>query len=139
MAASIQKTDLNKIVMEKTGMNENQLKKLEQLSKAGVSTNGVYETDFSVPVQKGTGTYKLSKTTWWVKISGALVIQSPEGGTWHIIVKDGNKEIFNRDGITKGQPISFDYSTGFSVDLNIIFVWSEGKDTTLTGHVKVSY
>lgn len=139
MAALIHKTDLNKIVMEKTGINEDQLKKLEQLSKAGVSANGSYETDFSVPIKNGTGTYSLSKTTWWVKINSVVVIQSPAEGSWHIIVRDGSKEIFNRDGITKGQPVSFNYSTGFSVDLNITFIWSEGKDTTLNGHVKVSY
>lgn len=129
--------DLNKIIMEKTGINEDQIKKLEQLSRNGLG--GTIDQDFSMSIKNGTGSYNYSTTSFWVTISGYAMITGPDEGNWHFVAKDGNNVIFDQQGVTKGQKVSFNYKTGFNLNLTLTATWSEKKDTTLTGHLNAQY
>jgi hypothetical protein len=44
-------------------------------------------------VKNSKGHQSVSQTTAWVTISGNFDITSPDGGTWDIVVKDGNDTI----------------------------------------------
>ena len=130
-------TDLNRIFMEKTGINEVQIKKLEQLSKDGLG--GSIDQNFSMPIVNGSGSYNYSTTRFWVTISGYATITGPDEGNWHFVAKDGNNIIFDRQGVTKGQQIPFKYKTGFTLNLTLTATWSEKKDTNLTGYLNAQY
>ena len=70
-------TDLNRIFMEKTGINEVQIKKLEQLSKDGLG--GSIDQNFSMPIVNGSGSYNYSTTSFWVTISGYALFSTGRG------------------------------------------------------------
>jgi hypothetical protein len=131
--------DSKKKIMEKAGMNETQMAKIEQISKEGLVVNGKISQDFSINIVNGSGSYRYSKNTWWITINGYAVINGPSGGTWHFVAKDGKNVIFDQDGVKVGQQIPFKYKTGFSVDLTVTATWSQGGNTTLTGHLEVNY
>lgn len=126
-------------IAEKIGVSEAQLAKIEHLSKAGVVVGGSIHKDFSINIVNGSGCFSYSKNTWWVTINASGKIIAPPEGIWHIIVKDGDKVIFDKAGIKAGDLISFSYHTGFSIDLTMTAIWSEQKNTTLTGYLDISY
>jgi hypothetical protein len=131
--------DVKKKIMEEAKINETQLTKIEQLFEEGIAVRGTIDQDLSITIKNGTGTAKLSKTTWWVSISGNATIKSPDEGSWHIVVKDGNDIIFDKRDVKKGQIIDFKYKTGFKLNLNATAEWSEKKDTTLVIHLHLNY
>jgi hypothetical protein len=132
--AVLTQTDLRKIMMEKTGINEDQIKKLEKLSSEGI---GPIDEDISIPIKHGTGIYNFSKHAFPLTISGYGMITAPDEGSWHIVAKDGNNVIVDKQGVKKGQQISFSYRIGFTVNLSVTATWSEINDTTLTVHVHI--
>lgn len=127
-------TNLREIIMEKASISEDQIKMLEQLSKAGI---GPIDKDISIPIKNGTGTYEYSTKAIPLTITGYGMITVPDEGSWHIVVKDCNDIIVDKQGITKNQQISFSYKTGFKVNLSVTATWSEIKDTTLSMHIHV--
>lgn len=136
MTVLIQK-GLNEIIMQKTGIDEGQLKKMEKLFEGNLG--GAIDQNFSMPINNGTGTYNYSKTSWGVTIDGYVMITAPENGTWHLIARDGDKVVFDREGVTRGQQASFCYRTGFKLNLTVTAIWSEKKDTTLNGIIHAKY
>mgnify|MGYP000939924001 CR=1 FL=1 len=136
MTVLIQK-DVNEMIMEKTGIDEGQLKKMEKLLGEGLG--GSIDQNFSMTIKNGTGTYTNSKTSWGVTIDGYAVITAPDNGTWHLVAKDGDKVVFDKQGVTKNQQVSFTYHTGFKLNLTVTATWSEKKETTLNGHIHAKY
>lgn len=126
-------------IAEKIGVSKAQLAKIEQLSKEGAVFDGSIHKTFSINIINGSGSFSYSTQTWWVTINASGKITAPPEGTWHIIVKDGDKVIFDKAGIKAGDLISFSYHTGFSVDLKMTAIWSEPKNTTLTGYLDINY
>ncbi|WP_229390939.1 hypothetical protein [Methanosarcina sp. DH2] len=136
MTVLIQK-DLNEIIMEKTGINEGQLKKMEKLLEENLG--GAIDQNFSMSIKNGTGAYDYSKTSWGVTIDGYAVITAPDNGTWHLVAKDGDKVVFDKQGVTKDQQVSFSCHSGFKLNLTVTATWSEKKDTTLNGRIHAKY
>jgi hypothetical protein len=64
-----------------------------KLSQEEVILGANKDITFNLNVKNGKGHQSLFQTTAWVTISGNFGITSPDGGTWDIVVKDGNDTI----------------------------------------------
>lgn len=128
-----------KIFMDKTGINETQLAKIEQLSKEGLGVSGTIDQDFSINIVNGIGNYTYSKITWWVTVNGYIEFTEPTEGTWHFTALDTKSMIFNQSGIKLTTRIPINYKTGFTVDLALTAEWTEKEKGTLKGHIHLDY
>jgi hypothetical protein len=128
----------SKDIQSKLGISDEVADKLNRLYE-GAKLDGVIDEDVCFDIINGYGHGELDKTTWGVTIDGNFTITSPDNGTWHIIAKDGDKVIFDVNGIKKGNPIHIHYKTGFKLHLKVEAWWSEGGNTKLCLHIHASY
>jgi hypothetical protein len=131
--------DAEKKFMDKVGINEIQLAKIEQVFKDGLGIHGTIDKDFSIDIKNGQGKYEYSTKTYGVTVDGYITINEPKDGTWHFIAKDGREPLFDEDGIKLPWTQHIHYKTGFSVDLVLTAIWSNKSDGTLKGHLHLDY
>jgi hypothetical protein len=128
----------SKEIQSQLGISDDLAAKINNLYE-GAPLGKSIDTDisFNAPGGHGSGTFK--KTTWWVTIDGYFMITSPDGGTWHIVVKNGDKVILDVNNVHKGDQIHFHHKTGFKVNINVEAWWSEKRDTTVAVHIHATY
>jgi len=82
------------------------------------------------------------ETTWYVTISDPVHITDPDGGTWHVKVRDvaqDDRLVFEHKDMEKCKEYSYSYKTGFSCQLKIEVWWSEKRKTTFKATIKYKY
>ena len=120
------------------GISDEVIHKIDRLYEGGLLGKTV-DTDVSFDIHQGRGSGKYDKTTCWVTLDGYFTITSPNEGTWHFVVKDGNTVIIDANNVHKGNPIHFRYKTGGKIHLQLDAWWSEAKDTKLIAHIHATY
>lgn len=122
------------------GINREQAIALTEPPKE-LQVKGTIDQNFNIPIKSGKGSVQASKYTFGVTIKGYFVVQSPNEGTWTIVVIVDGETVVNKSGVSQGERIPFTAKTSFwhDTEVKVIATWSIGTDTTAIVHVHASY
>jgi hypothetical protein len=125
-------TNIEQTIIERTGMNKEQVKKLEQVLQDELVPNG--SEPIEIDVKDGYGsTDKDISVPFPVSRDVTGTITSPDEGNWRIIVK---KVKFDESGLKKGDKKTVHYSKGWGTDtIHVDVYWSIKKDTTFKAKI----
>ncbi len=129
-------TNVEQIIMEKTGINEEQMRKLGVVLQDELVPNG--STTISIDVKKGHGS-KDQDVPILFPIKGVVTgtIIAPDEGNWRVVVKNTQKTVnFDESGLKKGDQRKVNYSKGWGTDsIHVNVFWNIEKDTTFVAKI----
>jgi len=126
---------LREDIKSRLGISDELAERLETPKNLG----GHKDVTFNIPIKNGYGCGSDKETTWSVHIHGYGEILAPDDGTWHIVAKENGHTFLDKDGIKKGDQVSFSTSTGMKTTFEICGTWSEKQDTTLKIKMHIDY
>ena len=127
-------TNVEQLIIEKTGINEEQMSKLGNVLQEEFISNG--STTIEIPVKNGYGSIN-KEVPIIIPISDHSVtgtIISPDEGSWRVIIK---KVKFDESGLKEGDQRTVKYSKGWGTDtVHVEIYWSIEKDTTFKAKIE---
>ena len=105
------------------------------------NVQGTVDQNFYVPIKSGKGWIEAIMYTYGVTITGYFVIESPDEGTWNIVVTVDDKIVVNQSGVKKGEQMPFTAETNFWSDtkVKVDATWSNGGDTAAAMGVHATF
>jgi hypothetical protein len=124
-------------------LNNIKSENMESSEEAATSSNGNIQQAFQINIHDGKGFYEtgVSNTFWSSLIITAKIFQ-PQNGIWTVIIKDKanrNLVVYENQYVVHDKEISFNYKTGFKVNLLIEVTWNQAKDTIVSGEISIKY